>query len=307
MLLDRAGAGSDVGHPEVVVGGSQAAQDGQRPLDRLRSGAAASGGRHDVDVPTLQDSFPPCRKSTMPIGFRRNRAPRGRRRRAGARCRRMWRRRRRRRRDDSAGGVRGPGGQRCPRRLRCPRRVRRSGGHDRRQRRRRQHSARRRHGHHDGGRRRRRAGHAAPRLLPERHPRPGHHRRRRRAVPGRPRLERDARPVDVQLRHRGHRGPVLGRHRRLVHRAQPGHQRLRQVRRRRPAHRRRHHVGWRLPDRPRGHRRPVPARRPQAGHAVSSATPRTSPCGRGSRTRASRPTPAAAATSRSCRRRTPTR
>ena len=119
--------------------------------------------------------------------------------------------------------------------------------------------------------------------------------------------ERDARPVDVQLRHRGHRGAVLRRHRRLVHRAQPGHQRLRPVRRRGPAHRRRHHVGRRLPRRPRGHRRPVRARRARRWPRRRSATPRTSPCGRGSRTRASRPTPAAAATCRSPRRRTPTR
>ena len=88
----------------------------------------------------------------------------------------------------------------------------------------------------------------------------------------------DARTADVQLRHRGHRGDLLRRPRRLVHRAQPGDQRLRPVGRRGAAHRR--------PARPRAARRsscgrasrprrtsPAPRWRPRR-----SATPRTSPC-----------------------------
>ena len=81
--------------------------------------------------------------------------------------------------------------------------------------------------------------HPAPRLLPQRHPRPGDHRRRDRVVRGGARARRRARARHVQLRHRGDRGAVRRRHRRQLHRAQPGDQRLRPVRRRGPAHRRR--------------------------------------------------------------------
>ena len=77
------------------------------------------------------------------------------------------------------------------------------------------------------------------------------------------------------------RGAVLRRHRRHVHRAQPGDQRLRQVRRRGAAHRRRHHVGRRLARRPRGHRRRRPTSPARRWPRRRSATPRTSPCGPG--------------------------
>jgi NitT/TauT family transport system substrate-binding protein len=97
-----------------------------------------------------------------------------------------------------------------------------------------------------------------------------------------------------------------GRPRRQLHRPQPGDQRLRQVRRRRPAHRRRHDVGRRLARRQRGHHRRqlqgTTLSTPSLGNTQDVAL-RPWLQGR----RASTPTPAAAATSRSPRRRTPTR
>ena len=86
----------------------------------------------------------------------------------------------------------------------------------------------------------------------------------------------------LQRRHRGHRGAVRRRDRRHVHRPEPGDQRLRPVRaaRRcasspaspRAARRSSSVTSINAPERPRGQ---------DAGDAVSSATPRTSPCGPG--------------------------
>ena len=138
---------------------------------------------------------------------------------------------------------------------------------------------------------------AAPRLLPQRHPRPGDHRRRHGTVRRRPSATTcDARDVDVQLGHRGDRGAVLRAHRRQLHRPEPGDQRLRQVRRRGAAHRRRHHVRRRLARRPRGHRLARRPRRRDARHAVARQHPGRRPARLARWSRATRPTPAAAAT-----------
>ena len=201
--------------------------------------------------------------------------------------------------DDDAEGTAAPAASEAPaasdarRRLRCPRRVRRSGGHDRRQRRRRQHGARRRHGHHGGGRRRR-AGHPAPRLLPQRHPRPGDRRRRRRACCQGPRLERHAQDRDVQLR-----APRPSRRCSPTPSTpsfvgpNPAINAYAEVQRRGHPHRRRHHVGRRLA------RRQAEdindAGRPQGQEARDAAArqhPGRRPALLARRTRASRPTPA---------------
>ena len=75
LLVSSVRAG-DVGHAEVVVGGGEAAQHGQRPLDGLRSGPAAARGRHDVDLPRCRSASRhvesrPCRSDLEGIAARR--------------------------------------------------------------------------------------------------------------------------------------------------------------------------------------------------------------------------------------------
>ena len=209
-------------------------------------------------------------------------------------------------------GVGGGGGARAGRRgVRRRRRRRRAGGHrrgrgDHRRRRPARSTAgpthRRRPTAAAAPRRRptprrptptgRRAGHAAARLLPERHPRPGDHRRRRPACSPRPlgpnvTLETSTFNSGTEVIEAMFSGALdasfIGPNPAINGYAKSG--------RRGPAHRRRHDVGRRLARRPRGHRRRRPTSPARRWRRRRSATPRTSPCARGSRSRATRPTP----------------
>ena len=93
---------------------------------------------------------------------------------------------------------------------------------------------------------------AAPRLLPEHHPRSGADRRRERLLPAGAGLDQ-ADHADVQRGWRRDRRAAGRLARRGLHRLQPGHQRLRQVQRRGRAGDRGLHVRWRPTGREPGH------------------------------------------------------
>ena len=156
------------------------------------------------------------------------------------------------------------------------------------------------------------AGNAAPvtvrlGLLPEHHPRAGDRRRREGLLPAGARPEQ-ARDGDVQRRARSDRRAVRRLDRRRVRRSQPGGQRVPEVERRGDPHRRRLDVGWR---RTRRQARASTSAADLKGKKI--ATPQlgnTQDVALRSYLKAQgpqRPTRAAAATSRSSRRPTPTR
>ena len=149
---------------------------------------------------------------------------------------------------------------------------------------RRQHRGGRRRHHHgraaddDGPHR---EGDAAARLLPEHHPRHRAGRRGQGHLPGQVGRERHVGDLDVQRRHQGLRGPGRRRHRRHLHRPQPGHQPVAEVGRQGDQDRVRLDVGRRLLRREAGDQQTRPTSRARRWPARAWATRKTSPCARG--------------------------